>query len=293
MANPTATTGAGFRLLIDAGNSRIKWALIRDDGAREALGAFAHLGLADDALARALPAPQEPQWDALPAPSGVWISNVAGAQVAARLDTLIDARWPSVARTTIVSRRTQCGVTNAYREPTQLGTDRWAGMIGAHAAYPGEHLLIVTLGTATTLEALRADGTFIGGLIAPGWSLMMHSLGQHTAQLPTLTPASARSVLVDGPGPGAAHAGAGALHIGFGTDTPAALSAGCVLAQTGLIEHAYRAWRDELDGAPVRLLLGGGAADEVGAALTVPHTRHDHLVLSGLAIIAQAASRDT
>lgn len=311
MAKPTATAGSrGFRLLIDAGNSRIKWALIRDDGSRDALGTFAHRGLADDALARALPAPQEPDWDGLPQPSGVWISNVAGAQVAARLDALIDAHWPGVARTTIVSQRAQCGVTNGYREPSQLGTDRWAGMIGARAAYPGEHLLIATLGTATTLEALRADGMFTGGLIAPGWSLMMHSLGQHTAQLPTLTPARARSMLAaDNPGTragdgavtraggDAAHASdadaqpAGTLHVGFGIDTPTSLSAGCVLAQTGLIEHAYRAWRDELDGAPVRLVLGGGAADEVSAALTVPHTRHDHLVLSGLAIIAQAAAQ--
>ncbi|WP_250456325.1 type III pantothenate kinase, partial [Caballeronia sp. ATUFL_M2_KS44] len=82
-----------------------------------------------------------------------------------------------------------------YADPARLGSDRWAGMIAARAAYPGEHLLVATFGTATTLEALRADGVFTGGLIAPGWSLMMESLGSHTAQLPTLDAASAREAL--------------------------------------------------------------------------------------------------
>ena len=95
-------------------------------------------------------------------------------------------------------RRSQCGVTNCYTEPSALGSDRWCGLIGAHAAFPGENLLIATFGTATTLEALRADGTFTGGLIAPGWSLMMHSLGTHTAQLPTLDAAAARRELDNG-----------------------------------------------------------------------------------------------
>jgi len=97
--------------------------------------------------------------------------------------------------TTIRAREQQCGVTNAYTTPHALGSDRWAGMIGAHAAFPGEHLLIATFGTATTLEALRADGCFVGGLIAPGWSLMMRSLGEHTAQLPTLDAQAARGLL--------------------------------------------------------------------------------------------------
>ncbi len=68
-------------------------------------------------------------------------------------------------------------------------------MIGAHAAFPGEHLLIATFGaTSHTLEAVdRADGRFVGGLtIAPGWTLMMRSLGEHTAQLPTLDANAAR-----------------------------------------------------------------------------------------------------
>jgi type III pantothenate kinase len=258
-------------LLIDAGNSRIKWALVDASGTQRAFGAFAR----QDA-----PPPVAPEWPALPRPAAAWISNVAGTTVATQLEALLEAQWPGIAHRTIVSQRAQCGVSNGYEDAAQLGTDRWAGMIGAHAAYPGEHLLIATLGTATTLEALRADGRFEGGMIAPGWTLMMHSLGQNTAQLPTVTSAEARALPVDSVG-----------SVGtFGTNTRLSVTAGCLLAQAGLLERAYRAWRAALN-APVRLLLGGGAADEVAATLTVPYTRHDHLVLAGLALIAGAESQ--
>jgi type III pantothenate kinase len=149
-------------------------------------------------------------------------------------------------------------------------------MIAARAAYPGEHLLVATFGTATTLEALRADGVFTGGLIAPGWSLMMESLGSHTAQLPTLDAASAREALNQ-------------TRSLFATDTAAALSAGCLLAQAALIERAWHDLKADWQ-ADVRLVLGGGAANEIAGALDVPHTRHDSLVLSGLALIARDAT---
>ncbi|WP_133649973.1 type III pantothenate kinase [Paraburkholderia flava] len=259
-------SGAPF-LLIDAGNSRVKWALAQADGTQTHSGAFAH-----SSASVASPA----DWSTLPTPIGAWISNVAGETVARHIDALLDARWPGLPRTTIRATDRQCGVTNSYTTPSALGSDRWAGLIGAHAAFPGEPLLIATFGTATTLEALRADGTFTGGLIAPGWTLMMRSLGEHTAQLPTLDAHAARGLL------GSA---ATATATAFAVDTPRSLSAGCMLAQAGLIE---RNWRD-LQAAwqvPVRLVVGGGAADEVARALQVPYTRHDTLVLSGLALIA-------
>jgi len=261
-------------LLIDAGNSRIKWALALADGTLQHRGALAH-GDAGDA----------PDWSALPTPAGAWISNVAGANVAARIEALIDAHWPALARTTISACARQCGITNGYETPGSLGSDRWAGMIGARAAFPGEPLLIATFGTATTLEAVRADGHFVGGLIAPGWALMMRSLGEHTAQLPVLDARAARELDNRASRPSTASPT-------FATDTQRSISAGCALAQAGLVE---RMWADLSGtwGAPVRLIVSGGAADEVIAALKTPFTRHDSLVLSGLALIAATAHART
>jgi type III pantothenate kinase len=282
------TCGAPF-LVIDAGNSRVKWALADAQGGFTHSGVFAHAPSADhagraDRRGHDGPAADDPwhaaeaeakqQWAALPAPGGAWISNVAGQAVAHRLSGMLDGRWPGLARTFVRARARQCNVVNGYGTPDQLGSDRWAGLIGAHAAFPGEPLLIATLGTATTLEALTADGRFVGGMIAPGWTLMICSLGEHTAQLPTLAADSVRTLVGD----------ALARHW-FATDTRRAIAAGSLLAQAGLIERAWRelcrAW-----GVEVRLILGGGAADEIAAALSVPHTRHGSLVLSGLARIA-------
>lgn len=259
-------------LLVDAGNSRIKWALADASGRSLAAGVFAHGGAGSE---RDSGMSTDPGWSSLPGPpASAWISNVAGAAIAAHIDTLIEHAWPGLPRTTIGARARQCGVANCYREPARLGSDRWAAMIGAHAAFAGEDLLIATLGTATTLEALKRDGTFTGGLIAPGLSLMMRSLGEHTAQLPTLTADPARTI-----------GGDVSAHRWFATDTPRAISAGSLLAQVGLVERAWQelsqAW-----GTPVRLVLSGGAADALAHALSVPHTRHDSLVLTGLALIA-------
>lgn len=267
-------------LLIDAGNSRVKWALIDTASTRTvASGVFDH----GDA-ARATPTPDRPEASASAARGGqeapvrAFISNVAGPDAAARINTWIDARWPGLDRLWVRSSARQAGVTNGYREPSELGTDRWCGMIGAHAAYPGEHLLIATLGTATTVEALRADGYFAGGLIAPGWTLMMDSLGQRTAQLPSLDAQEATRAL---------RAMGAAEHLGgaFACDTRTSLSEGSRAAQAAFVEYAWREAQALFD-ARVRCVLGGGAADAIGAALRIPFTRHDGLVLAGLALIA-------
>ncbi len=254
-------------LLVDAGNSRVKWALA-EDSQIVADGVFDH---GQTAAQRAL-------FAALPLPAGAWISNVAGPEAAVRIGELLDAVWPGLEYHWVRAQARQGGVVNGYVEPGQLGSDRWCGMIGARAAYPDEHLLIATLGTATTIEALRADGQFVGGLIAPGWTLMMNSLGQHTAQLPSLDEAEVQQALRP--------AGAGE-HIGgaFACDTRSALSEGCRIAQAAFVEYA---WRDASAtfAAPVRCILSGGAAEAIGPALQVPFTRHDGLVLAGLARIA-------
>jgi type III pantothenate kinase len=117
----------------------------------------------------------------------------------------------------------------------------------------------------------------VGGLIAPGWSLMMRSLGEHTAQLPVLDAPAARGLI----------GSTGESQVGplFATDTKRSISAGCALAQAALIERAWSDLQDDWK-EPVRLVVSGGAAAEVTAALKVPHTRHDALVLAGLALIA-------
>jgi type III pantothenate kinase len=301
---PLMPTSASDLLLIDAGNSRIKWALSNASGVLQARGVVV-LATSSDAspVAAAQPAPLD-GWPDSARPIGAWISNVAGAVGTQRIGDWLDARWPGLPRHVISACREQCGVRNRYDTPAQLGSDRWASLIAAHAAYPGEHLLIATCGTATTFESLHADGTFDGGLIAPGLRLMMQALGQHTAQLPLIAdhheiPAHTRG---ESPGP-AAHASTDAPIEAstpssnresaeepprapqFARETLTSIGRGCLLAQAALIERAWRDWAAHLH-ADVRLVLSGGDADAISPLLNAPYTRHDHLVLEGLARIA-------
>ena len=290
-------------LLVDAGNSRIKWALapaVRPAHWRAASPSFLASGAVDHAQWRTLATQIRAGWSTLasgaagdahfapnttplalgqggqeegficPSPAGVWLTNVAGdaAEQAVRmtLQTLwgmASADWLQVLR----ASESRAGVRNGYDVPEQLGSDRWASLIGAHAAWPGEHLLIVTLGTATTVEALRGDGEYLGGLIAPGPALMLQSLAQGTAQLPTLD---------------AAMSSGGQA---FARSTTHAILRGCAAAQAGLVERSHAQLEAQL-GAPVRCVLSGGARQALAQTLTLPFTEHDQLVPAGLYEVA-------
>ncbi len=158
-----------MKLLIDAGNTRIKWVLSDGRDWRHA-----------DAL------PVEQAGELLHRLAGLqdirqaWVSNVAGEEVAQQIRDAC-AGLPAQSRF-IVAREAQCGVFNGYSSPAQLGSDRWAALIAAW------HLvrrtcLVVNSGTATTIDALSARGEFVGGLILPGVELMQRSLCDATVQL--------------------------------------------------------------------------------------------------------------
>lgn len=149
-------------LLIDVGNSRIKWALAEgavwlQQGALE---------LADVALLAR-------EFAALPVPARILVSNVAGDAVARQIRAAC-AAWEQPVEF-VAAQAVQCGVRNCYELPSQLGSDRWAALIAAwHHAHAA--CLVVHCGTATTVDMLSADGEFRGGLILPGIELMQQSL---------------------------------------------------------------------------------------------------------------------
>jgi type III pantothenate kinase len=76
------------------------------------------------------------------------------------------------------------GLRIGYRDPLEVGPDRIATMIGAASLYPNRHLIVVDLGTATTIDVVRAGRDYLGGLIVPGLRIAMKALEQNTARLP-------------------------------------------------------------------------------------------------------------
>jgi type III pantothenate kinase len=238
-------------LVIDAGNTRVKWAV--HDG-----NAYVASGAAETARANEIAM----QWPGNLKLGTATASNVAGAAVATELERACAGRW--VRLTVIRSQAEQLGVVNGYRDPAQLGSDRWAALIAAHRVGPG-HKLVVNAGTALTIDALTADGRFLGGLIVPGPALMRSSLDRGTAGL-RLT----EGEFQDFPG-----------------STPDAITSGAIQACAGAVERMRDAMAG-IDCAPSQIVLSGGAAPALAGHLPIAATIRENLVLDGLLLMARA-----
>lgn len=231
-------------LAIDAGNTRIKWAL--HDGRQWLQRGY--IGPDPSALLTSLAAQ----------PDRIIISNVGGQANADRLAPL----WPAERIHTIQASRVQCGVSNHYEQPEQLGSDRWAALIGAHKL-GANTALVVTAGTALTVDALH-QGQFLGGIIAPGYQLMQTALNRHTAQL---------------------GADSGTFQT-FPRQTADAISSGCLLALSGAIEQMRTALYEQTQ-QTVTIWLNGGDAPILAPHFPLASRLEDNLVLTGLYFIAQ------
>lgn len=236
-------------LLLDVGNSRCKWALVQD-------GRWLHQGVVGNTEWVVL----QHAFAALPVPARILASNVAGEAMAQCMRTVCN-RWACPVEF-VTARAWQCGVRNGYEQPERLGSDRWAALIAAWRHVRGA-CLVVNCGTATTIDALSAQGEFLGGLILPGVSLMQHSLATNTAQLD-----AEQGVLRD-----------------FPRNTADAIHSGMLRATLGAVRHQFGLLQAR--GGPVHCLLGGGAVDVVRPHLDLPAERMDNLVLQGLQIIGE------
>ncbi|MEO9161972.1 MAG: type III pantothenate kinase [Casimicrobiaceae bacterium] len=249
-------------LVIDVGNSRLKWAL-RGPRGWTAKGTVANqdigsLGVRD--------------WQNLERPVRVVGVNVAGESARVRVEGQL-ARWRLPVEW--LAAGTQAGgVTNRYKTPSQLGADRWASLVAArrravaaHEAAPGA-CVVVNAGTAVTIDALDAEGAFLGGLILPGVRLMLRALADNTAALRTP--------------PGEFH--------DFPTTTPDAVYSGAVQAVCGAVEQMRQRLRGT--NAEITCYLSGGGAQDIAPQLAAPVEVVDNLVLEGVLVLALLSRAD-
>src|SRR5690349_5288723 len=237
-------------IALDAGNSRIKW------------GVWDAKWMHQDSLPTTSYAALFNAWDAVERPYAMFGSNVAGPQLRAGIDAWaralgIEIHW-------IVSRAQQCGVRNRYRDPAQLGTDRWASLIGAWALVH-QAAVVVNAGTAVTIDALDDEGVFHGGVILPGLTLMASALASGTAGL------------ADTPG----------AFAPFPNNTADAIATGALLAVCGAIDRMRCALSQS--GYAVPIVLSEGAAPAFAPHLSAPVVRVHYSVLDGLRVIADDA----
>jgi type III pantothenate kinase len=86
----------------------------------------------------------------------------------------------------ILQAGVKTGLKIRYRNPLEVGPDRIANAIAATHLYPSRNLIIVDLGTATTIDVVRAGRDFLGGIILPGLRISMEALERNTARLPSV-----------------------------------------------------------------------------------------------------------
>lgn len=241
---------SGRRVLFDAGNSRLKWAVVED-------GHWHASGRGDYTDWSALTAQ-------LQAEAPCFIASVAGPAQVGRLTALLE----TAGRTPIwlQAEASFGGVKNTYWNPGQLGVDRWMGLVAARQR-TDEAVLVVSVGTAMTVDALSAEGIFLGGVIVPGFHLMRQALLQGTAGV---------------------DAGTGDWQAFPGT-TANAVQSGIVAALCGAIaqQHARLA---EVAGMAPRCLLTGGDAEKVLSHLRIPAEHVPALVLEGIDCVARGTA---
>jgi type III pantothenate kinase len=303
-------------LMIDMGNSSIKWAILEQDRLSP-LQRFAYDNL-ENQLTLA--------WLRLDKPLGIWVSNVAGPKKADILSQWVKSHWGLIP-TFVKTSRHQCGVTNGYEHAEQLGVDRWLALIGAYQLYSAptpigrlksflneniekSRLCVVDCGTAVTLDVLSADGQHQGGLIMPGVTTMCQSLKTDTYALEPLNTLSFDEKNFDKVPEKTNHqvnspnrvsvlnkqfsknfqSGSTELMKGFSDkllahDTQAGITLGTLYAVIGLLEYVIN--RLEKPGNQIKLILTGGSAPVLEFFFkTRTYQLIPELVLLGLVAVA-------
>ena len=249
-------------LAIDVGNTRLKWTLYeRPAPGAQALARGVEFLEQIDRLA-------DTGWVGLPEPQSMLGCIVAGQAIRHRVHEQMEI-W-SVEPHWVVASSAEAGLINGYDYPARLGADRWVAMIGArHHVLAREGrarpILLVMVGTAVTVEAIDAEGRFLGGLILPGHGIMLRALESGTAGL---------------------HVPTGEV-CEFPTNTSDGLTSGGTYAIAGACERMAQHLRARCGEEPA-CVMTGGAGWKMLPNMARSYELVESLIFDGLLVIAQA-----
>lgn len=240
-----------MKLFIDIGNSRIKGRMVAASG----MQGLSPLAYRDHDLAALLES-----WSLPDGIEACWVASVGHADVCAELAAWllkqlgVQACFPS-------STAAACGVTNAYAVPANLGVDRWLGLIAAY--HRGAPAIVVSAGTAATIDAVDADGQHLGGLITPGVSSLRKAMLDYT-QVRAKTDMAAAT--------------------GLGHSTDSCVTYGTLQSIVGYVDSTVAKLRAQAQGW--QCLITGGDADMLQPLLADDWQLSPDLVLEGLELLA-------
>lgn len=246
-------------LAIDVGNTRLKWALYDQPSPQGQLLAQGAEFLENiDRLS-------EGAWATLPKPDHMLGCVVAGDAIKRRVQEQMDI-WDFAPQWVVPSAQ-EAGLINGYDHPSRLGADRWVAMVGARqwmlAQGLSRPLVVVMVGTAVTVEAIDAEGHFLGGLILPGHGIMLRALESGTAGL---------------------HVPTGEVTP-FPTNTSDALTSGGTYAIAGACARMVQHLQERTGQTPL-CIMTGGAGWKMAPSMSVPFELVDNLIFDGLLALA-------
>ena len=163
----------------------------------------------------------------------------------------------------IVGPGIKTGLNIRTENPAQLGSDRVVDAVAAIAEYPLP-LIVIDMGTATTMSAIDARGNYLGGVICPGVRISLEALASRTSQLPNISFEAPRRAI--------------------GANTVECMRSGTILGNASMLDGMIARLEQEL-GGPATVVATGGLA-----AFIIPHCRHkihydETLLLKGLYLI--------
>lgn len=247
-------------LLVDIGNSRIKWTTIKSKVMSDSENFPRNKTGIKMTLTKA--------WKHLEGISGVFVSNVAGEKTAVQLTEWVEKNW-QITPVFVESEKKRFGVTNAYEHPKNLGVDRWLAIIAARQ-HAKTVTCVIDCGTAITIDILTEKGIHQGGLILPGLSIIKQSLADNTHAPIDRVEENEFTFLA--------------------INTHSAVQAGTLYAVTATLEHLITDIQQNFNNQ-VRFLITGGDAEQLIEFLPQPLTHEPDLVLKGLALYARQSHR--
>lgn len=163
----------------------------------------------------------------------------------------------------VIGPGVRTGMDLKYENPRDVGADRIVGAVAAYELYGGP-CIVVDFGTATTFDAISANGQYLGGAIAPGIGISLEALFQRAAKLPRIELAAPKNVI--------------------GRNTVQAMQAGVVYGFAGQVEYIVNKIKAELGAKPF-VVATGGLAPLIAAETPSIDKVDPLLVLEGIRIV--------
>jgi len=242
-----------MKLLVDLGNSRLKWAVENFGN----LSLSAAIAWQQDGFQVQL----TQAWQTLTGITTVLISTVGTTKISSFIKELARKIWGEIEIIYAHSQAQALGVINGYVQPQKLGVDRWLGLLAVHVHY-SDAAWMVDCGTAITADYITAAGQHQGGLITSGLGLMKHALATNTNAL---------------------ELNSQVFKLALATNTNAAIYGGTLTMAVGFIQQLSRFQPN------TAIILTGGDAEIIQSHLEQEVILDQNLVLKGLALYSQSS----